>query len=198
MSVNKKVFVAIALLISINAFLQNISKDTFGEGLTIAAEDSSFNLKFGFRFQTLYEGIKNLKIEEFSENLLIWRSRLKFERFVFEPSIKYKVELAISNRDHRSGHLLESGNTANVVLDAVLKWGFAKNWSVWFGQTKLPGNRERLISSQKLQFVDRSLVNSRFTLDRGKGIQFHHKSGNRFVFRQALSISIGEGRNIIT
>lgn len=198
MSVDKKGLFAIALLLSITAYSQNLSKDTFGKGLTVAAEDSSFNLKFGFRFQTLYEGVKNLKTDEYSEDLLIRRSRLKFEGFAFEPSIQYKVELAVSNRDHRSGHIPESGNTANVVLDAVVKWGFAKNWSVWFGQTKLPGNRERLISSQKLQFVDRSLVNSRFTLDRGKGIQIHHKSGNSFVFKQALSISMGEGRNITT
>ncbi|MFK7952147.1 MAG: FmdC precursor, partial [Ekhidna sp.] len=69
-------------------------------------------------------------------------------------------------------------------------------WSLWWGQTKLPGNRERVISSQKLQFVDRSLVNSRFTLDRDKGIQLHHKSSNS-KFKQALALSIGEGRNII-
>jgi phosphate-selective porin OprO and OprP len=34
------------------------------------------------------------------------------------------------------------------VLDAVAKWNFAENFSLWFGQAKLPGNRERVISSQ--------------------------------------------------
>ena len=197
MPVSQKGLFAIALLLSINAFSQNFSKDTFGKGLTVAAEDSSFNVKFGFRFQTLYAGVKNLETDEYAENLLIRRSRLKFEGFAFDPAIEYKVELAVSNRDHRGGQIPESGHTANIVLDAVAKWNFAKNWSVWFGQTKLPGNKERLISSQKLQFVDRSLVNSRFTLDRGKGIQLHHKSGTNFVFKQAFAISMGEGRNII-
>jgi phosphate-selective porin OprO/OprP len=66
-----------------------------------------------------------------------------------------------------------------------------------FGQTKLPGNRERVISSQKLQFVDRSLVNARFNLDRDKGIQLYHSSGTSFVFKQAIALSMGEGRNVI-
>ncbi|MDH5610565.1 MAG: OprO/OprP family phosphate-selective porin, partial [Cyclobacteriaceae bacterium] len=91
----------------------------------------------------------------------------------------------------------ESKNTANIVLDAVMKWDFTDNWSIWFGQTKLPGNRERVISSQKLQFVDRSLVNSRFNLDRDLGVQLHHtsKTGG-MVWNQAIAVSMGEGRNI--
>ena len=38
-------------------------------------------------------------------------------------------------------------------------WHFAKNWELWAGQTKLPGNVERVISSGDLQLVDRSLLN---------------------------------------
>ena len=56
-------------------------------------------------------------------------------------------------------------------MDAVLKNHINENWSLWFGQTKLPGNRERVYSSQELQFVDRSLVNARFNLDRDVGVQ---------------------------
>tara|TARA_Y100001954_G_scaffold238766_1_gene308170 strand:- start:2960 stop:3832 length:873 start_codon:yes stop_codon:yes gene_type:complete len=67
---------------------------------------------------------------------------------------------------------------------------------VWIGQTKLPGNRERVISSQKLQFVDRSLVNSRYNIDRDMGIQFRNKFNiGSIATRQALAISQGEGRN---
>lgn len=177
---------------------QNLVKSSWGDGLRFTAEDSSFHLKFGFRFQTLYSGVLNTSTDEYSDVMLIRRSRLEFDGFAYDPSVVYKVELAISNLDHRSGHIPESGNTANIVLDAVVKWGFAKNWQLWFGQTKLPGNRERVVSSQKLQFVDRSLVNSKFTLDRDKGVQLRHK--NKFgamVVNQIFSVSLGEGRNII-
>ena len=78
------------------------------------------------------------------------RARIKGSGNVFSPKVSYKFEYDVAN---------------GYVLDAVLKWNFAGNWTVWFGQTKLPGNIERVFSSQKLQLVDRSLLNSRFTLD---------------------------------
>jgi hypothetical protein len=81
-----------------------------------------------------------------------------------------------------------------------VKWHFAKNLQLWFGQTKLPGNRERVISSGNMQFVDRSLLNSRFNIDRDMGIQLHHQFNlsNSFVVKEILAISQGEGRNITT
>ncbi len=184
---------------SIISEAQNLSNDSFGKGLTVTARDSSFCLKFGFRFQTLYIGEQNLESKTYEDRFLTRRSRLKFEGFAHNPDIEYKVELGLSNRDLSSGHIDESGNTANIILDAVAKWQFARGWTVWFGQTKLPGNRERVISSQKLQFVDRSLVNSGFNLDRDLGIQLHHKGkfGNG-VSKQAIALSMGEGRNIIS
>lgn len=186
------------LLLSVVVFGQDLVTSKWGDGLKVVARDSSFNLKFGFRFQTLYIGELNSVTNDYADRLLIRRSRLKFDGWAYNPNIVYKVELAISNRDHRSGHVTQSGNTANIVLDAVIKWKFSPGWQLWFGQTKLPGNRERVISSQKLQFVDRSLVNSRFTLDRDKGIQLRHTStSGKVIINQALALSMGEGRNII-
>ena len=51
---------------------------------------------------------------------------------------------------------------------------YPKNFEIWFGQGKLPGNRERVISSGNLQQVDRSLLNSLFTIDRDFGFQLRH------------------------
>ncbi len=171
----------------------------FGDGVNFYAPDSSFSMKTRFRFQTLYIGEYDTKTNDFDDRFLTRRFRLKFDGFAISNDLVYKVELALSNRDQRSGHNPEFGETANIILDAALKWNFANNWSLWFGQTKLPGNRERVISSQNLQFVDRSLVNSRYNLDRDLGIQLHRKSrvGNGII-KQAFSISMGEGRNVIT
>ena len=71
------------------------------------------------------------------------------------------------------------------------------NLWLWVGQTKLPGNRERVVSSQNLQFVDRSLLNARFNLDRDAGVQLHysHRVGQAVV-REIGSVSMGEGRDI--
>jgi hypothetical protein len=78
-------------------------------------------------------------------------------------------------------------------LDAVVKWNFKKDWSLWVGQTKLPGNLERVVSSMNLQFVDRSNVNSAFNLDRDVGFQLRY-SPKKLNFMGA--VSMGEGRNL--
>ena len=175
---------------------QDISNNTFGKGLSIAARDSSMALKFGLRFSTLYEGFYEPESKSYADNLLIRRFRLKFDGFVVSPKLVYKVEIGVSNRDIGGVGDFTNG-AARLLLDAVLKWNFAGNFVLWFGQTKLPGNRERVVSSQKLQFVDRSLLNSRFNLDRDIGIQLHnHHNIGRAVVREKISISKGEGRDI--
>jgi hypothetical protein len=109
--------------------------------------------------------------------------------------LQYKIELGLSNRDH-GGEVPQTNNTSNLILDAFVRWKVAGNFEVWVGQTKLPGNRERVISSQKLQFVDRSLVNSRFNIDRDMGIQFRNKHTiGGMIINEALAFSQGEGRN---
>mgnify|MGYP006250217087 FL=1 len=83
-----------------------------------------------------------------------------------------------------------------VTYDAVVKYNFFKGLEIWAGQTKLPGNRERVISSQALQFVDRSLLNTVFTLDRDAGIQLRnkHKIG-KMIVKEMFCVSQGEGLN---
>jgi hypothetical protein len=41
---------------------------------------------------------------------------------------------------------------------------------VGFGQTKLPGNNQRVVSSGSLEFTDRTINNSRFNIDRDFGL----------------------------
>lgn len=196
----------LALLFSILSFnsiyAQTEVDSKFGKGLyNVVAADSSWSMKFGMRFQTLFigefdnnedEGVTNA-----NSNFLIRRSRLKFNGFAYSPKLQYKVEFGISNRDI-SGASVETRGAPRIILDAVLKWNFHKNFTIWAGQTKLPGNRERVISSGNLQFVDRSLVNSNFNIDRDMGVQLRHhfKVGNSFVIREVFAFSQGEGRNI--
>lgn len=177
---------------------QSITMKSFGKGIQFTAEDSTFQLILTGRFQTLFVAEKILDdgATDAQTEFMIRRARLKFEGFAFKPTITYKMELGLSNRDWGSP-ITETGKTSSMILDAVLKWEMVKNLQVWIGQTKLPGNRERVISSQQLQFVDRSIVNSEFNIDRDAGIQIHHKFklGNISI-REAVSLSSGEGRNI--
>jgi|TARA_B110000285_G_scaffold230203_1_gene296338 phosphate-selective porin OprO/OprP len=180
---------------------QEISDTKFGNGMiNFIAKDSSFSVKFAPRIQSRYQSEWNYNGEDYDPaefNFLVRRARLKFGGFAFSSRLKYKIELGLSNRDI-SGANVYNRNTPRYILDAVVMWNFHKNFELWAGQTKLPGNIERVVSSANLQLIDRSLLNSKFNIDRDMGIQLRHKTklGGKWFSREKFSISQGEGRNI--
>lgn len=191
-----------ALLSSIGAInAQEISDTKFGKGLiNFTAKDSSFSVKFAPRIQFRTNSSWDHNGDKYGKadlNFLIRRARLKFDGFAYSPKLKYKIELGLSNRDI-SGANQFNRNTPRYILDAVIMWNFAGNFELWAGQTKLPGNVERVVSSANLQLIDRSLLNSRFNIDRDVGIQVRNVSnlGGDFLMRQKVAISQGEGRNV--
>lgn len=187
---------SLVFLFPIFVFAQSANPTTHGKGLQFIAADSSFSTKLNVRAQSLFSSTYNLDEESYSDNLQIRRARIKMEGFIYSPKIEYKFEFALSNSD-TGRPLAENNNTSNIVLDAIVNWNFAKGFNLIFGQTKLPGNRERVISSQRLQLVDRSLLNSRYNIDRDFGVQLHHESqSGDVVFKKILSVSSGEGRNM--
>lgn len=184
------------------AMAQKVSA-SFGKGINFMAADTSFSLQFRYRQQQLLETtfIENANGNfNNATNFQVRRSRLKFAGHAFDPRLTFKAEIGLTSRDISSNR--EDGNTGGsprVILDAVLKYKFSKSWAIWVGQTKLPGNRERVISSANLQFVDRSLLNSRFNIDRDAGFQLRgtHQI-NGMIFKPSIALSKGEGRGIST
>ena len=192
-------FLFVSLGLSLQA--QEISDNKFGNGMiNFIAKDSSFSVKFAPRIQSRYQTERSYYEEDYDPidiNFSVRRARLKFDGFAFSPKLKYKIELGLSNRDI-SGASAYNRNTPRYILDAVVIWNFHENFELWAGQTKLPGNIERVVSSANLQLIDRSLLNSKFNIDRDMGIQLRHKSrfGGNWIIKEKFSISQGEGRNI--
>ena len=192
-------FLFIPLGLSLQA--QEISDTKFGNGMiNFIAKDSSFSVKFAPRVQSRYQSEWSYNGEDYDPvdiNFSVRRARLKFGGFAFSPKIKFKIELGLSNRDI-SGANIYNRNTPRYILDAVVMWNFHENFELWAGQTKLPGNIERVVSSANLQLIDRSLLNSKFNIDRDIGIQLRHKLrlGGNWIIKEKFSISQGEGRNI--
>ncbi len=161
----------------------SVKNDLTKREITIDNGKTSFRFKYGARVQTRFDVLKPQESGAKAENNLYFRRvRIKSDGHLFTPKLGYKLEIDV---------------IGGQVLDAVIKWNFYQNFVLWAGQTKLRGNRERVISSQNLQFVDRSLLNSKFTLDRDIGfwLMHHFKAGNG-VIREAISVSKGEGRSI--
>jgi len=192
----------LTLVFSVSSYAQDTVNTKFGKGLyNVVAQDNSFSMKFAIRMQSLFIGEWNVNdtagVGAGNSQFLVRRARLKFGGHAFSPRLKYKVELGLTNRDI-SGASSHTKGAPRLILDAVIKWNFYKNFTLWAGQTKLPGNRERVVSSANLQFVDRSKLNSNFNIDRDMGAQLRHhfKIGKNFTVREMVSVAQGEGRNI--
>ncbi|MCR9287320.1 MAG: OprO/OprP family phosphate-selective porin [Bacteroidetes bacterium] len=178
---------------------QPIAKIKFGKGLAIMAPDSSLYIKATFRFQSLFDAKRNLEDgADWNSNFLVRRARFKFNGWAINPNFGYKVELALSNRDlSTSSDFDQTSGAPKIILDAVVKWKFHKNFTLWAGQTKLPGNRQRVVSSQAMQLVDRSVVNSIFNIDRDIGVHLRGKfKSGKVVVKPIVALSMGEGRNV--
>jgi len=202
----KNHFLAFALLLwlALTTHAQETNAPTFGKGIfDLVGKDSTWSMKIGARIQLLaianWEEGPNGGLVNPEQNFLVRRARLKFDGFAYSPKLKYKIELGLSNRDI-SGASEFTGDAPRYIYDAVIMWNFYQNFELWFGQTKLPGNIERVISSGNLQQVDRSLLNSRFNIDRDLGFQLRHhfNLNDNFLIREKLAFSQGDGRNVVT
>lgn len=166
------------------------------KGIEVIGKDSLFSLRFQFRMQNraamLTRSDEDLSAE--SWEFRVRRLRLKMEGFVYSPKLTYKIQLAFSRGD-MDWEMTQSStvNTSvNVVRDAVIYYEPVESLKFGFGQTKLPGNRQRVISSGDQQFADRSIVNAVFTIDRDFGF---FGSYTRNYFGVLGAVTSGEGRN---
>jgi phosphate-selective porin OprO and OprP len=169
-----------------------------GKGVGLVTADSSFSLNYQFRMQnraTFVSPSGNVAEPE-SFEFRVRRLRMKFEGFVYDPRITYYIQLSFSrgDMDWRGPDDATVNSSPNVVRDAMIFYTPNKHLKLGFGQTKLPGNRQRVISSGDQQFADRSIVNAAFNIDRDFGF-FAHYTQDYFILRGA--VTSGEGRNSI-
>ncbi|HEY0656544.1 MAG TPA: porin [Chryseosolibacter sp.] len=169
-----------------------------GKGVGFVTADSLFSLNFQFRIQNRATFVSNADAvaEPESFEFRVRRLRMKFEGFVYDPRITYYIQLSFSrgDMDWRGPDDATVNSSPNVVRDAMIFYNPTKHLRLGFGQTKLPGNRQRVISSGDQQFADRSIVNAAFNIDRDFGF-FAHYTRDYFVLRGALTS--GEGRNSV-
>ena len=154
-----------------------------GKGVEINSADDNFQLRIRVRVQMLYTYVhdENLGTNEGDEpeanlnDFRLRRARFVFQGHAFGKHNQYKLEIDPLRKD-------------NVVLDYYLDFTKNRDIQVRVGQYKISSNRQRVISSGNLQMVDRSIVNSEFSLDRDMGIDirsrdFLGKNKMRYVLR---------------
>ncbi|HEX8563492.1 MAG TPA: porin [Flavobacterium sp.] len=167
---------------------------SYGKGLGMTSPDSLFQLNIRFRMQNRVTYIDN-EGEDPAYDGQIRRLRLRLDGYVGNPKFLYAIQLSFAPGD--VGEIRE-GENINIIRDAAVFYRPSKHWNITFGQTKLPGNRQRVNSSGGLQLTDRSINNARFTIDRDFGFQVHHLNEytDRFSYNLKAAVSTGEGRNI--
>jgi hypothetical protein len=167
---------------------------SFGKGIGITSPDSLYQLNIRFRVQNRVSYIES-EGKEGAYDGQIRRLRLRLDGYVGNPKFLYAVQLSFAPGDVGE---IRDGENLNIIRDAVVFYRPNKNWNISFGQTKLPGNRQRLNSSGALQLTDRSINNARFTIDRDFGFQVHNLNEfkDAFSYNFKTAISTGEGRNI--
>jgi phosphate-selective porin OprO/OprP len=168
---------------------------TFGKGLGIISPDSLYLLNIRFRMQNR-AAFRTVSADDFSIDQVearVRRLRLRFDGYIYNPKFYYLIQLSFS----RSDMDFDDTGFPNVIRDAMIIYSVNKHFSIGLGQTKLPGNRQRVNSSGDLQFADRSIVNSTFNVDRDFGMQLYYNNNlGKLAYVLRGAISSGEGRNI--
>lgn len=183
---------------------KSIPHFNYKSGLGFATPDSSYSMNIRFRIQNRF--LMNTKDEEHLETgsweARVRRCRLSFTGHVINPKWNYYLQLSFSrgDMDWSDADASTQNTSPNVVRDAMIFYKPIKNLQFAFGQGKLPGNRQRVISSGAQQFYDRSIVNVNFTPDRDFGFFINYTAhlGKTFTVLTKLAATSGEGRNSVS
>jgi phosphate-selective porin len=171
-------------------FAQEQNKDfyiTKGKGYEFHFYDDAYELQVDFRGQfrafTPFNSYPKTP-EDFQDKTTsfnINRARIKIGGHVFKPYYSFYFE-----QDIRGMNLLD-------FRFMIEKYSFLK---LKIGQWKSRFSRERMISSGNQQAVDRSLINSIFTIDRQQGISLYGDldGGGAANFTYFAEVLSGSGR----
>lgn len=192
-----RTWVILALLLATPgaAHAQFTSRDTLrvdAEGITVASADGTTRLTFRFRAQL--QATASIPPEDSpadpSMNAQVRRARLRLNGTLWDPRFGVSLQIGLAGSDHTGGN---PGEPA-VIRDAHVFWQQTPRLRFTAGLGKLPGNKQRTISSADLQFAERSVVNNTFTTDRDFMVMAAYAYNGAVPWTVSSAISTGEGR----
>lgn len=165
----------------------------FGKGVGLTSSDSLFQFNVRFRMQNRLSYVDNEGVDPFYE-AQVRRLRLRFDGYVGNPKILYVLQLSFGVGDVGP---VKPNENLNVVRDAILYYRPNQHWQIGFGLSKLPGTRQAVNSSGAIQLTDRSINNTRFSIDRDFGLHLANinEFENKFSYNFKGAVTLGEGRN---
>lgn len=163
--------------------------DIYYDDLThVVTKDGNTHLKIEMRLQSRFntpfksnpKTIEELQADAIS-SFDLNRARFKIGGHIYQPWIKLKYEYDLNGSQ---------------TLDARITLEHSEALNFRFGRMKAHYNPERITSSKDQQFVDRSMVNDYFTLDRQQGISLlgRFNKGTALDFDYSFDVFNGTGR----
>lgn len=199
-SINRFKSLALVLVIIAysSAWAQNESDESplmeMKDGVSFG-RDSVFQINMRFRMQNRFGYLSMLdNLEEQGFEMRVRRLRFRIDGFLYSRKLSYYIQLSFSRGDLDVGE----GNTPNILRDAMIYYHLNKNFYLGFGQSKLPGNRQRVVSSGNLQMPERSIANQLFNIDRDYGVfAYLNVPIGKPVLKFKGALTSGEGRNAV-
>ncbi|HET7291461.1 MAG TPA: porin [Vicinamibacteria bacterium] len=121
----------------------------------------------------------------------IRRAKTQLEGWFWKREIQFELQIGWAGSDATGGSATFSG-----LEDALLNWDASKSgaFMVQVGQFKVPFGRQELTSSERQQFVDRSILSGEFTRSRDVGVQVWGRvASDKLEYR--AGVFNGNGRN---
>lgn len=173
--------------------IRNMPNIEVGKGITFMPKDKWYKMTMRFRMQNMVGLSFNDEFSLDKTEAQVKRLRLRFDGYIYSPKLTYSIQLGFTPYDAKP---LPNENM-NIVRDAMVYYIPSSTWNIGFGQTKIKANRARMNSSSALQFVDRSIVNSEFNIDRDFGFfgEYNKVLFNDFNLGLKGSVTAGDGRN---
>ncbi len=179
-------------------------KASYGsKGFRLESRDGKWQTNLQWRAQLRYTNPYNgdpRQVSDFTSedesSFEARRLRMKIGGHGYQPWLKYYFEVDLQpSRDVDDDSEAASARVIDWRID-IAKFPWAE---LRVGQWKIDFNRERVDSSGRQQFVERSIVNRIFTIDRQVGVQLrgHLFEGTPADMRYWAGVFTGEGRGVL-
>ena len=172
------------------------------KGFTLATRDGNWRTNLQWRAQTRFTSPTRSDPRDIGDFMATTentfearRLRMKIGGHGFRPWIGYYFEVDLQPTRSSSS---SSSNASSRVIDWRITLDKYDALALRLGQWKIDYNRERVDSSGRQQFVERSIVNRIFTIDRQVGMQLRGRlfKGTPADMRYWAGAFTGEGRGV--
>ena len=168
-----------------------------GQGVRLSTADGRFSMQTWMRAQFRDSFVHDPNASpSLHHTLEARRASVYLAGHVFGPHNKVFMQLAFAPRDLglQTGHVTQSP-----IADLFVTFDYLRDLSIRIGQYKPFFSRQFIASWGNLQFVDRSIVQNEFHLDRDIGFDlFSNDLGGLDLLRYSVGVYSGQGRNNLT